>query len=224
MKITFIGTGAADWDFYRDGHLDGYRRNASALLDDIFLIDPGPLVLNALETFGKDPNKILYIINTHKHPDHYNEDTIEALKNAKFYYIAPDTEIQIGKYFIKALKGNHATCNEVVHFIISDGEKKLFYGLDSSWLMYNEFQAIKNTTVDYAVFDGTLGDVDGDFRIFEHNNLRMIREMKLTLEPYIKRFCISHMAKETHLPHNELAELMNKVNIETSFDGYETEI
>ena len=224
MKITFLGTGAADWDFCRDRHQEDYRRNASALIDDVLLIDPGPLVTDALKTFKKDANKILYIINTHKHPDHYSEETVSSLKNATLYHIPPNTEANIGKYKIHSFKGNHATCDETVHFMISDGEKNLFYGLDSSWLMYEEFQAIKNTHVDYAVFDATLGDVDGDYRIFEHNSLRMVREMKSALDPYIKKLCISHMAKSTHLPHKELSELMEKDGIETAFDGYETEI
>ena len=33
MKITFLGTGAADWNFERARELPGDWRNASALID-----------------------------------------------------------------------------------------------------------------------------------------------------------------------------------------------
>lgn len=224
MKITFLGTGAADWDYNRDRNIDGFRRNSSALIDDIFLIDPGPNVIEALETFGKNANDIKYIINTHRHPDHYNEYTVKALTSAKFYDLKEGTETSIGKYNVKALKANHSTCKEAVHFIISDGKKNIFYGLDGAWLMYDEVSAIQNTNIDFAVFDATVGDIYGDYRIFEHNNLGMVLEMKKSLEKYIKRFCISHMAKTLHKPHKELAEDMKKHNVETAFDDYETEI
>ena len=34
MKITFLGTGAADWRLSEHKHLAGFRRNASILIDD----------------------------------------------------------------------------------------------------------------------------------------------------------------------------------------------
>ena len=224
MNITFLGTGAADWDYSRDKNIKGFRRNSSALIDDIFLIDPGPNVIEALETFGKNENDIKYIINTHRHSDHYNENTVKELTGATFYDLKEGSETTIGKYKVKALKANHSTCKEAVHFIISDGEKNIFYGLDGAWLMYDEVSAIQNTNIDFAVFDATIGDIYGDYRIFEHNNLGMVLEMKKSLEKYIKRFCISHMARTLHKPHDELSEDMKKHGIETAFDGYETEI
>ena len=46
--------------------------------------------------------------------------------------------------------------------IITDGERTLFYGLDGAWLLYDEVQAIKEYKPDFAVFDATIGDIDGD--------------------------------------------------------------
>ena len=137
MKITFLGTGAADWDRKEHKHLRNFRRNASALLDDCLLIDPGPDVLDALETFGKNPNAIQYIINTHFHGDHYSTETVSKLKNARVYTTAAGEETVIGQYGVTTLAANHATAPSAVHFIISDGEKKLFYGLDGAWLLYS---------------------------------------------------------------------------------------
>ena len=79
MKIIFLGTGAADWYKKREGMTE-FRRFSSALIDGVLLIDPGPQVLDALEEFGKDAVQIQYIINTHKHKDHYCEETVRLLK------------------------------------------------------------------------------------------------------------------------------------------------
>lgn len=224
MEILFLGTGAADWDINIHKNLPYFRRCSSVLIDDCFLIDPGPNVIDALKMFGKDISNVKYIINTHNHMDHYNEETITELFNAKFYEFEVFEEKQIGKYMVNSYKANHGTCENAKHFIIDDGEKKLFYGLDSAWLMYEEVAAIKEKIIDYAVLDATVGDVPGDYRIFEHNNLNMVIEMKKSLENYIKRFCISHMARTLHSSHESLVERMKPNDIEVAFDGLLIEI
>lgn len=221
MKILFLGTGAADWNIYEHRDLRGFRRNSSLLIDDCFLIDPGPNVSDALDTFGKKASDIQYIINTHKHSDHYCEETVSQLKNALLCTMTAGEERTIGHYTVTALKANHSTCKDALHFIIFDGKKRLFYGLDGAWLLYDEVAAIKSATIDYAVFDATIGNVPGDYRIFEHNNLDMVLEMKRSLEENIQRFCISHMARTLHRSHEELCVQMKKYDVEVAFDGYE---
>jgi hypothetical protein len=129
----------------------------------------------------------------------------------------------VGKYTVTALKANHSMCG-TVHFIISDGEKSIFYGLDGAWLMYDEVAAIKKAGIDLAVFDATVGDVPGDYRIFEHNNLNMVLEMKYTLNKYFKRFFISHMSRTLHTSHGELEDRMKIHGVEVAYDGLEIEI
>ena len=223
MKITFLGTGAADWDINQHKDWKGFRRNSSALIDDVLLIDPNGDALDALATFNKNPDDIKYIINTHPHRDHFNENTVSALTSATFYPLTAGESITLGKYTITSMPSNHATAKWSMHFIIDDGVSKLFYALDGAWLTYNEYTTIKNTSIDYAVFDGTIGDVPGDFRIFEHNNLNMVLEMKQTLKPYIKRFCISHLARTLHEEHEIVAQKMKAHEVEVAYDGYETE-
>jgi len=224
MKITFLGTGAADWNFQKHKDLDVFRRNSSLLIDDCLLIDPGADVPNALQSFDKSIDKIKYIINTHDHSDHYNEKTVCYLTEAIFYPMSAGDIRVIGKYTVTALRANHANLQDAVHFIISDGEKSLFYGLDGAWLMYDEVSAIKKNGVDLAILDATIGDVPGDYRIFEHNNLNMVIEMKNTLRKYVERFFISHMARTLHTSHYELVERMKPHEIEVAYDGCEIEI
>ena len=81
MKILFLGTGAADYEA-ADRGTAGYRRNSSVLIDGALLIDPGPCVPDAIETFGVDIGKIKYVINTHRHADHFNLQTLSLLESA----------------------------------------------------------------------------------------------------------------------------------------------
>jgi phosphoribosyl 1,2-cyclic phosphate phosphodiesterase len=223
MKILFLGTGAAD---YSEEHrnLSGYRRNASALIDETLLIDPGPCVPDALATFKVRTDKIRYVINTHPHSDHFNKETLAALEaqGAKFITFEDGETKQVGAYEITALAANHSIKTQ--HFIIDDGEKKLFYGLDSAWLLYSEVQEIIQKKIDLAVLDATIGFIEGDYRIFEHNNLPMVIEMKKTLSPHVSRFMISHMARTLHTDHEALVKAMKPHGIEVAFDGWICEI
>lgn len=219
MKITFLGTGAADWKRQEHSAWPGFRRNAAALLDGQLLIDPGPDVPDALETFGIDPKGIRYILNTHKHSDHYCPETLRVLSHGEFLELEAGQQRQIGPYRVRALRANHATSACCIHFLITDGDKTLFYGLDGAWLFYEEYRAIREQGVDLAVIDATVGFLDGDYRIFEHNNLNMVLEMKKTLDPWVRRWCISHMARTLHTDHATLAAAMAEHGVETAFDG-----
>ncbi len=221
MKITFLGTGAADWPAEKPKDATEYRRCSSVLIDDVLLVDPGPQVIDALSEFDINSHRIKYIINTHRHSDHFCLETVKHLVslNAAFYEFSEGESKKIGNYTVNAYKGNHSTCEKTVHFIIRDGPDTLFYGLDGAWLLYEEFEAIKEHKPDLAVFDATIGDADGDYRVFEHNNLNMIIEMKKSLDPYVKKFCITHMARTLHTDHSELCKKMKKHNIIVAHDG-----
>lgn len=227
MKMLFLGTGAADWPKQRPEGMKEFRRLSSALIDDQLLIDPGPQVIEALNEYSIDLKNIKYVINTHRHSDHFSEETLRVLcdNGARLVEFMPGDDITLGNYRILAYAGNHATCRTgTLHYIISDGERSLFYGLDGAWLNYEEYRAIKELHPNFAVFDCTIGHVDGDFRIFEHNNINMVLEMKKTLEKYVDRFCVSHMARTLHADHITLSEDLKTHEIVTAFDGFLTEI
>ena len=95
------------------------------------------------------------MITTHRHSDHFNLETVAKLEEAgaTFIELKDKDKVQVGKYTICAYQGNHGTCKDTLHFIISDGEKTIFYGLDGAWLLYDEVCGIKEYTPDFAVFD-----------------------------------------------------------------------
>jgi len=225
MKIHFLGTGAADWKLADSKALE-YRFFSSALIDDVLLIDPGPDVFVSAEKFSIDLSKVKYIINTHSHSDHYNLETLNKLQahGAVFESFKAATQRAVGEYFISAYAANHSTCKDAVHFIIEKNGKRIFYGLDGAWLMYDEVAAIKQNGIDLAVLDATIGNIEGDYRIFEHNNLAMVKEIAASLKEDVKRFVISHMAYTLHENHKDLSKQMLEYGIETAFDNWETEI
>ena len=216
MKIEFLGTGAAD---FPKEWCEGYRRTASALIDDTILIDPGPWVIDAITQMDIDPKRIKYVLNTHRHEDHFDESALTFLcsHGAEFIEVAAGDTITLDGYRIDALRANHTI--PCVHFIIERDEKRMFYGLDGAWLLYEEINAIWKRGVDLAVFDATIGFIDGDWRIFEHNNLNMVLEMKKSLKDSVKRYVISHMAYTLHTDHKTLEEEMKKHDITVAYDG-----
>ena len=219
MNVLFLGTGAADYT-HQHRMLDGYRRNSSILIDGTLLIDPGPCVPDAIECFGVDVSGIKYVLHTHEHFDHYNEGTLSFLRNSGATHIrlADGESIDVGGYHITALKGNHSV--PVQHFIVDNGKHKLFYALDSAWLLYEEISAIRACGgVDLAVLDGTVGFTKGDYRIFEHCDMDMIISMSKTLSGFVGRICISHMARTLHADHATLSHAMAEHGIEVAYDG-----
>jgi phosphoribosyl 1,2-cyclic phosphodiesterase len=226
MKIQFLGTGAADWPLERNGNEKEFRRLSSALVDGCLLIDFGSNVLDALKECGVGLSDIKYAVNTHRHSDHYNESALATLteNGTEFIDFKANEQKQIGKYTVLALAANHPTCEGTVHFIITDKEKTLFYGLDGAWLLMPEVDAVKKYKPDLAVLDATVGDKVGDYRIFEHNNLRMVVEMKQSLEQFVGSFYISHMARTLHTDHETLKNRMKEFGIEVAFDGLTVEI
>ena len=220
MKILFLGTGAAD---FPQEKCENFRRTSSALIDDTILIDPGPWVLDAISEYGVDIKKIKYVLITHYHDDHFNKDTFSYLQTqgATHIEIKPNDTVEIDGYKITALKGNHTI--PVCHYIVEKDGKRMFYGLDGAWLQYEEIDAIWKKGVDLAVFDATVGFVNGDWRIFEHNNLNMVLEMKKSINTAIKKYVISHMAYTLHTDHKTLASEMEKHGIITAYDGLSLE-
>ena len=116
MKLQFLGTGAADWS-PKKPETGEHRWLSSALINDDLLIDPGPSVPDAIKRYNIDVKKIKYIIITHRHGDHFNEETLKMLcdSGAELVEFSAGEERKVGKYTVKALQANHPTCNTTVH-------------------------------------------------------------------------------------------------------------
>ena len=138
MKVTFLGTGAADWDInaYAPGAF--HRRFSSVLINRDLLVDPGPHVFHFCETEGTPDllENVKNIIVTHSHGDHFNSATVERLcvgkdctlwadpacmrklirelgeetaAKIRFVETRRNRDYEIGGYKVTSLRSNHAT-------------------------------------------------------------------------------------------------------------------
>ena len=138
MKVTFLGTGAADWDINSYSPEQFYRRCSSILINDDLLVDPGPNIFHFCETSGTPHllNGVKNIIVTHSHWDHFNSAVTarlcvdkdctlwadpacmrklirelgeETAAKINFVETKRNRDYEIGGYKVTSLRGNHAT-------------------------------------------------------------------------------------------------------------------
>jgi hypothetical protein len=78
--------------------------------------------------------------------------------------------------------------------------------------------------IDVMIFDATVGDYEGDFRVAEHNSIPMIRLMlpSLMTRGIITKdtdIYLSHIAPRLHKPHEQTVRLLEKDGFFVAFDG-----
>jgi len=130
------------------------------------------------------------------------------------------------------LRANHATDDKdetCLNYIIEYNGKRIFYGLDSGWIMYENWLVMQKYKFDALIFEATIGDVEGDNRVFGHNNLKMVEIMTQTFRTQNilndnAKIIVSHMARTLHTPHAQLVKRLEPLNIIPAFDGMEIEI
>ena len=259
MKIRFVGTCARDYSpllqtVFKDSLDKDARRSSCALVDGHILIDCGHHTLDSLRIQQILPETIDILLLTHLHDDHYQPDSIrtiaaaaertlqvyaqanavpelaEALAGANVEIIGLSflEKIRIGEEtFVSALPANHTRFP--AHYLIEIEGKKLFYATDGAWIMYDTLYYLWGQNVDMVVFDATCGDYEGDFRVAEHNSIRMIRSMcrslkKLNVYKKDAKLYLTHSAPSLHKSHEETAEKVRKSKLLVAYDGLEEEI
>lgn len=251
MLIRFIGTGAADWGekFEQD---EEYRRFSSMLINGEVLIDVGPLIFtteDGAELFAH----VEHVLQTHSHEDHLAVRNLQRLCNLRGRNLWCDENIikmaynvrnlekhslslfiptAIGEYTVTALPANHGTYLEKEqprHYLIEKAGKTVFYGCDGAWFLRETWYALRKKKIDLFVLDGTLGDLEGDARIFEHNNLRMVEMMAESIRKQGiltpgGKIIISHISRRAQEKHELLVKRMEKADILVAYDGLCMEI
>lgn len=254
MFLRFLGTGAADWE---KGMTDEFRAFTSTMVDGHILIDG---TMSVLEALG-DPAGVTDILFTHPHSDHFDLDFLRAIAPVRAHIhrswadrasgIPGVTVIPFdfceafdaGGLTVTAVPSNHLEFSEnalPAHFIL-EGDRTILYATDGAWMTTQEWRTLMKFQLDAAVFDATIGDGNpGDFRIFEHNSLDMVRMMLVTLrrpmfgthtaEPHIHPVIkenapifLTHLARTLHPSRKELEDAL-KGEFIVAYDGMEVEI
>jgi phosphoribosyl 1,2-cyclic phosphate phosphodiesterase len=194
------------------------------------------------------------IIVTHFHSDHINKESVLRLAenrslrvgcdkrtmehigehpNITYTLFKPYIEYNVGDMIVTPLLANHDIVADGENFAFNyyietkDG-KSIFYGLDSAWILRPTWEYLKKKKFDAFIFDCTVGDKD-DWRIFEHNTIPMIRKMveEINAKELMKeggKLIASHMARTLHKSHEDTAEILEKINMITAFDGMKVQL
>ncbi|MBQ9501592.1 MAG: MBL fold metallo-hydrolase [Lentisphaeria bacterium] len=201
MKLLFLGTGAADYDWRRYGDA-GVLGSAAALLEDHVLLDCGPTVCAAMERFGVDFGCVEAVVNTHSHGDHFDVETVKRIAQGRRvdFYGTPQACVRVrafcrvhpvesgsvftaGNCRFLTLPANHAVTDlkeETFNYLISCGEKTLLYALDTAWMLTKARRLIGEKKIDGIVWDATMSE-PGDWRIFEHSDPEMFGVLRRVL-------------------------------------------
>lgn len=242
MRITFLGTGAADWK----GPLatGEYRRFTSTLFDGRLLIDGTGRVCDMLP----DTSGVEVMLFTHSHADHFDLEFLRAVAPKRaFAERSWASEFgmegaEVGRTFCAAgyeitpVPANHSTARtdeQALNYVISDGRKRVLYATDGAWLTNGAYHVIRRgEPLDAAVFDGTVGDdFPDDWRVFEHNTLPMVRVMRASLVKagLLKvgaNAFVTHLARTLHPDQKTLTarESARENPLVIAYDGFTAEI
>ncbi len=255
MKLLYIGTGAADWTETAGAREGVTRRFTCTLLDETLLIDLAPTTPRELFEDGAILGGVTDILYTHSHDDHFDRDTLASLAahrrvrvwadahfaarlvnidGVEIHSLTAGTEVAVGSYTVLPLRANHRVSaypeEQALHYIITDGVRRIFWGADGSWLLTDTWAIMRrHKPYDRIILDGTLGEARGDYRVFEHNSLPMVR---LMTETFRKEGCLAsdgevwltHLSRDSHenpnLMERHLAEegfVVAKDNLEDIF-------
>ncbi|MHB1355967.1 MAG: MBL fold metallo-hydrolase [Anaerolineae bacterium] len=234
-----------------------YRSNASVLVDGHILIDCGPKMLARLSALGCQAEHITDLVITHSHSDHYDVDQVSALsdlprskplriwypagvelrlysfKYVELYALRPGDMAYPQGYHVLAFAANHsvkATGEIPLAFLFDNDNCRWLYATDGAWFNAQSWRRLCDEPAIHAlIIDCTLGEVTGDWRVFEHNSLAMAKQIVAVMRhnsllTQAAQVVLTHLAKETHLPHLELARQVAGEGLTVAYDGMEMTI
>lgn len=249
IELLFLGTCACDFSprlktDLKDKFDFDARRSSSVLLNRHALIDCGYHTVESLGIAGIPLSDVTDIFVTHLHDDHYQPQNIQKIadarteplrlwvregaeveeyRNVEVRFLTQFEKYEAGELAFTGIPANHSPKHFPQHFVIECGAKSFFYGCDGAWFLHDSFKFLKNKHLTLAIFDCTVGDYNGDFRMGEHNSIPMIRMMLPSLRTIGAidagtRIMISHLAPSLHRPHAETCKIIRDFG-EVAYDG-----
>jgi phosphoribosyl 1,2-cyclic phosphate phosphodiesterase len=234
-----------------------YRRSASLVIDNHILIDGGPGICRTLTAFSIDARNLTDMFITHSHDDHYDASQVRCLADwprpepLRLWYpagvplglasynglelhpLCPGDMASPAGYQVLALAANHPvrSTNEIpLAYLFDNTSCRWLYATDGAWLNARSWRRLcDELPLDGLIIDCTLGEVTGDWRVFEHNSLDMVRQIVTVMRTNRvlvpgARVVLTHLARETHLPHLELVRLVAPEGLTVACDGLALEM
>ncbi len=222
MKLQFIGTGAADFDWSRYGE-KGILGSCATLIDDHILLDCGTTAAKALERFNIDPEKITDVVITHNHSDHFDPEVLKMLADGRKLRLYASEEVcgkvcdfcetfpvhhgkifMVGDYRFTALPADHPVedpAEETFLYVIEHDCKTLLYALDTANITGAALNLIGDRFFDGIVWDATCANDANLWMDFYHSNPVAFRKIRksFTVLGKMKSSCkviFSHRARQ----------------------------
>ena len=158
---------------------------------------------------------------------------LSSFKRAELYALRPGDVANPTGYHVLALAANHpvrATSEVPLAYLFDNRNCRWLYATDSAWFNARSWRRLcDEQAINALIIDCTLGEVTDDWRVFEHNSLAMVKQIVAVMRHNglftpAAQVVLTHLAKETHLPHLELARQVADEGVTVAFDGMELDI
>ena len=155
----------------------------------------------------------------------------EGAYNLETIKLALGSRTTVGEVQVTAVLGNHFMNKpynimeqQALNFLVEVGERKVFYGLDSSYMLSQTLALLAGTHLDLAVLDATFGPLEIDPAKSGHHNWAMLDE---TLAELRAAGCIDedtvivadHLSTGSVGPHDQVADEQAPRGITLAYDG-----
>jgi hypothetical protein len=128
---------------------------------------------------------------------------------------------------IQTLSANHIVTGsreKALHYLFRSGGINWLYATDGAWLPESTWLRLAKCRLNFLIWDATIGNIKGDYRVFEHNSLDMIKIMSDTLKTQgilgqDSIILLTHMARTLHLNHEDTERMLSGTGIIPAYDG-----
>ena len=228
------------------------RGLSSILIDDRILVDFSTTGPAALERFGADADAITDILLTHSHEDHFDVGALDALIRSRAnptrmrFWAHPEAlkkasgldalrlcpvEVNetfvVGDFRVTGLEANHIvedSREKCLNYQFQTDARQFLYAVDGGWFLYTTWLRLREAQFDAIIWEATSGEMKGDYRVFGHNSIDMIRIMLQTFrkENVLKpnaQIILTHLARTLCAPHDELEKRLIPEGLIPAYDG-----
>lgn len=249
FDVLFLGTCAADFSprlktDKKDCFDKDVRRSSSMLLNGHILVDCGPHTLDSMRIAGKALSSVTDIFLTHLHDDHFDPENVARVAaerggDLRLWVredaVLPELDgvrvMRMRLYEgydagdgirVTAYEANHTECPQ--HLLFERDGKSIYYALDGAWILYETFLKIRRKYIDLIVMDCTMGDYDGDLRVYAHNSIPMVRSLlksfyTVGIAGENSEIYMSHLAPSLHKSHEETVQICAQFGAKVAYDG-----
>ena len=145
--------------------------------------------------------------------------------------VLPGKTFTIGKVKATPVLANHAmdkkyllNAYQALNYVFEYDGRTIFYGMDSSYMLPESFEMLRQFQFDVCVFDATYGNCSVDPLVSGHQNFAMLLQTKKEfaeaglLKPDTQ-IIANHLAVHEVEPHDTIAEGLAKQGIILAYDG-----